>query len=80
MQRAKSFKIPKKLIAEAYEKVKANDGAAGIDDVTIEMFDKEKKSNLYKLWNRMSSGSYIPRAVKLVEIPKSNGETRPLVY
>lgn len=73
MQEAKSFKIPKMLIVEAYEKVKSNKGAAGIDKVTIEEFDKNLKSNLYKLWNRMSSGSYHPMAVRLVEIPKVGG-------
>lgn len=73
MQEAKSFKIPKMLIVEAYEKVKSNKGAAGIDKVTIEEFDKNFKSNLYKLWNRMSSGSYHPMAVRLVEIPKVGG-------
>jgi RNA-directed DNA polymerase len=78
IQAAKSFNIPKHLIAQAYEKVKANRGAAGIDHVSIEAFDKEAKKNLYKLWNRMSSGSYMPHAVRLVEIPKGNGGTRPL--
>jgi RNA-directed DNA polymerase len=73
MQEAKSFKIPKMLIAEAYEKVKANQGAAGVDKITIADFDKKLKSNLYKLWNRMSSGSYQPMAVRLVEIPKAGG-------
>lgn len=73
MQEAKSFKIPKKLIAEAYKKVKANQGAAGIDKITIADFERNLKSNLYKLWNRMSSGSYHPMAVRLVEIPKVGG-------
>lgn len=78
-QTAKPFKIPKQLVWKAYLKVKSNQGAGGIDKVTLEEFDKELKSNLYKLWNRMSSGSYMPSAVKLVEIPKGNsGETRPL--
>jgi RNA-directed DNA polymerase len=78
MQEAKSFKIPKRLILEAYEKVKSNQGAAGVDQVTIGDFDKSLKSNLYKLWNRMSSGSYQPMSVRLVEIPKSGGGTRNL--
>lgn len=73
MQEAKSFKIPKLLIAEAYERVKANQGAAGVDKVTIADFDKNLKANLYKLWNRMSSGSYQPMAVRLVDIPKVGG-------
>lgn len=77
-QTAKPFDIPKQLVWKAYLKVKSNRGAGGIDNVTIEAFDKEVGKNLYKLWNRMSSGSYMPSAVKLVEIPKGNGETRPL--
>jgi group II intron reverse transcriptase/maturase len=63
---------------EAYEKVKANRGAAGIDDETIAMFEQNLPRNLYKLWNRMSSGSYIPPPVKQVEIPKASGGTRKL--
>jgi RNA-directed DNA polymerase len=70
MQEAKSFNIPKKLIAEAYERVKVKQGAGGIDNVSLEEFDKELKNDLYKLWNRMSSGSYMPQPVRLVEIPK----------
>ena len=78
-QSAKPFNIPKQVVWMAYQKVKSNQGAGGIDRVTIEEFDKEIGRNLYKLWNRMSSGSYMPSAVKLVEIPKgNNGETRPL--
>jgi len=77
-QAAKSFNIPKQLVWQAYQKVKSNQGAGGIDNITIEAFDKEVGNNLYKLWNRMSSGSYMPKAVKLVTIPKGNGETRPL--
>ncbi len=64
MQEAKSFNIPKTLIAAAYEKVKSNQGAGGIDNVTIKAFDKAVKNNLYKLWNRMCSGSYMPKPVK----------------
>lgn len=77
-QTAKPYNIPKQLVWRAYQKVENNRGAAGIDNITIEMFDKEVGKYLYKLWNRMSSGSYMPSAVKLVEIPKGNGETRPL--
>lgn len=78
-QTAKPFNISKQVVWMAYLKVKSNRGAGGIDNVTIEAFDKEVGKNLYKLWNRMSSGSYMPSAVKLVEIPKgNNGETRPL--
>ena len=78
MQGAKSFEISKQLVLEAYQKVKANRGSAGIDDVSIDEFEKDLKGNLYKIWNRMSSGCYVPPAVKLVEIPKSNGGKRPL--
>ena len=77
-QTAKPFNIPKQVVWKAYLKVKSNQGAGGIDNVTIEAFDREVGKNLYKLWNRMSSGSYMPSAVKLVEIPKGNGEMRPL--
>ena len=63
---------------EAYQQVKANRGAAGIDDETIAMFEQNLSRNLYKLWNRMSSGSYFPPPVKQVEIPKAKGGTRKL--
>lgn len=78
MNKAKPFVIDKKLVYEAYLKVKSNKGGSGIDNVTIEKFDSNLGKNLYCLWNRMSSGSYFPQAVKLVEIPKSNGGKRPL--
>ena len=58
--------------------MKANQGAAGIDGETLARFEKDLKGNLYKIWNRMSSGSYFPSAVRLVEIPKESGGTRPL--
>jgi group II intron reverse transcriptase/maturase len=74
---AKPYEIPKRLVWEAYKRVKANRGAAGIDGETLTAFEKDLKGNLYKIWNRMSSGSYFPPAVRLVEIPKENG-TRPL--
>ena len=70
----KPFDIPKQLVWEAYTHVKANDGAAGVDGVTIEDFEAELRGNLYKLWNRMSSGSYLPPPVLAVEIPKPHGE------
>lgn len=63
---------------EAYKRVKANNGTSGIDDVTIAEFEKNLKGNLYKIWNRMSSGCYQPSPVKLVEIPKTSGGKRPL--
>jgi len=78
LEKAKSFSIPKMAVWKAYQKVKANRGAAGIDDVSIEEFEKDLKNNLYKLWNRMSSGSYFPPAVKAVPIPKKGGGTRVL--
>jgi RNA-directed DNA polymerase len=78
MQNARSFEISKQLVWQAFQKVKANRGSAGIDKVTLADFEKNLKGNLYKLWNRMSSGSYMPSPVKLVEIPKSDGKTRPL--
>ncbi len=78
MNEAKPFVIDKRLVWEAYHKVKENKGSAGIDKVDQKTFDKEMSKNLYKIWNRMSSGCYFPKAVKLVEIPKSNGGTRPL--
>lgn len=78
MNTAKPFDIPKQLVWEAYERVKANKGAEGIDGQTIEGFEENLKDNLYKLWNRMSSGCYFPPAVRIVEIPKSDGKTRKL--
>jgi RNA-directed DNA polymerase len=66
LEKAKPFAIPKQAVWEAYKKVKANHGAAGIDEVSIEEFERDLKNNLYKLWNRMSSGSYFPPAVKAV--------------
>lgn len=75
---AKPYDIPKQLVWEAYQRVKANRGAAGVDGVSLAKFDQNLKGNLYKVWNRMSSGSYHPPPVRLVEIPKNNGGTRPL--
>jgi RNA-directed DNA polymerase len=77
-QIAKSFTIDKHTIMNAWKRVKANKGSAGIDNVSITDFESNLKCNLYKLWNRMSSGSYFPNAVKLVDIPKPSGGTRPL--
>ena len=58
---------------EAWKKVRANDGAPGVDAVSIAEFASEERDNLYKLWNRMSSGSYVPGPVRAVEIPKDHG-------
>lgn len=66
------------MVWEAYKRVCAKGGAAGIDGLTIEGFNKDAKRNLYKLWNRMASGTYFPPAVKRVEIPKADGGMRPL--
>src|SRR6202521_4949946 len=78
MTSTKPFVIAKRAVWEAYQQVKANRGAAGIDDETIAMFEQNLSRNLYKLWNRMSSGSYFPPPVKQVEIPKAKGGTRKL--
>ena len=78
LKQTKPYNIPKRLIVEAYKRVKANNGGAGVDGQTVEMFEQNLKGNLYKLWNRMSSGSYFPQSVKRVEIPKADGGIRPL--
>ncbi len=78
MDKTKSFEISKHVVWEAYERVKANKGAAGIDDESIAAFEENLKDNLYKIWNRMSSGCYFPPPVKVVEIPKKNGGIRIL--
>jgi retron-type reverse transcriptase len=70
--------IAKRAVWEAYQQVKANRGSAGIDGETLVMFEQNLSGNLYKLWNRMSSGSYFPPPVKQVEIPKAKGGTRKL--
>ena len=75
---AKPFEISKWVVWEAYEKVRANKGAAGVDGESIAEFEKNLKGNLYKLWNRMSSGTYFPPPVRAVEIPKKAGGTRTL--
>jgi RNA-directed DNA polymerase len=69
----KSFDISKWEVWEAYRQVKANQGAPGVDGVTLEQFDEDLKDNLYRIWNRLSSGSYFPPPVKAVEIPKPHG-------
>ena len=78
MTSTKPYCIAKRTVWEAYQQVKANRGAAGIDDETIVMFEQNLSKNLYKLWNRMSSGSCFPPPVKQVEIPKARGGTRKL--
>ena len=78
MSEARPFAIPKQLVWDAYQRVKANGGAAGVDGVSLAAFETDLKNNLYKVWNRMASGSYHPPPVRLVEIPKATGGTRPL--
>lgn len=78
MNKRKPYEISKLQVMAAYKKVKANRGAAGVDGTSIEEFEADLKNNLYKLWNRMSSGSYFPMPVKGVEIPKKNGGKRLL--
>ncbi len=78
MSTAKPFIIDKWLVYKAFKEVKANAGSAGIDGETIEEFEQDLKGNLYKIWNRMSSGSYFPPPVKAVAIPKKAGGERIL--
>ena len=78
MAKAKPFDIPKREVWEAFKKVKANQGAAGVDGQTIAEFEADLSNNLYRLWNRMSSGSYFPPPVRRVDLPKGDGRTRPL--
>ena len=77
-QKTKSYEIPKREVLRAWERVKSNKGSAGEDGISIAQFETNLNKNLYKLWNRMSSGSYFPGAVKRVEIPKPDGSKRPL--
>jgi group II intron reverse transcriptase/maturase len=78
MEETKPFTISKEAVYEAFKRVKANDGTSGIDNQSIADFEHDLENNLYKLWNRMSSGSYFPQPVKMVAIPKPNGGTRIL--
>ncbi len=78
MAQGKSYEISKRVVWDAYKRVKANRGAAGVDQQSLADFETDLKGNLYKIWNRMSSGSYFPPPVRLVEIPKGQGGTRPL--
>ena len=77
---AKSYEIPKQLVYQAYMSVKANKGSSGVDKETLEIFEQNLKGNLYKIWNRMSSGSYFPPPVKSVPIPKKSGVLEYLEY
>ena len=78
MGKAKPFDIPKREVWEAFKRVRANQGAAGVDGQSIAEFEVDLSNNLYKLWNRLSSGSYFPPPVRRVDIPKADGGTRPL--
>jgi group II intron reverse transcriptase/maturase len=78
LDKAKPFGITKRQVWEAYKRVRANQGAAGVDGQSIAEFERELANNLYKLWNRLASGSYFPPPVKRVEIRKRGGGTRPL--
>ena len=78
MQEAKPYSISKKAVIAAYQRVKANKGTYGVDEQSIEDFERKLNNNLYKIWNRMSSGTYFPKPVKAVAIPKKNGGTRIL--
>jgi RNA-directed DNA polymerase len=78
LEKTKPFNIPKKLFVQAYKLVKANAGAAGVDQETIADFERNLQDNLYKLWNRMASGSYFPPPVRAVPIPKKSGGERIL--
>ena len=78
MDEVKPFDIPKREVWEAFKKVKANQGAAGVDGQSIADFEADLSNNLYELWNRLSSGSYFPPPVRRVDIPKVDGGTRPL--
>ena len=78
MKESKQYNISKKVVLEAYKRVRQNKGSAGIDGIDFGKFEENLKDNLYKIWNRMSSGSYFPSPVLAVEIPKKNGGTRTL--
>lgn len=78
MSKTKPFIISKELVMKAYQLVKSNKGAAGVDQQSLENFELNLKDNLYKIWNRMSSGTYYPPSVKAVAIPKKSGEERIL--
>lgn len=76
--KSKPIPITKEMVREAYRKVKGNKGSAGADGISLEQFDENLSGNLYKLWNRLASGSYFPMPVKEVIIPKSDGGKRKL--
>ena len=73
LKKAKSFEISQKVVRDAWKHVKENKDAAGVDEETIADFEKDLRNNLYKIWNRMSSGSYVPPPIKAAAIPKKTG-------
>jgi len=76
--KSKPVPITKEMVREAYRKVRSNKGSAGVDEVSLQKFNENLSGNLYKIWNRMASGSYFPQPVKEVIIPKANGGERKL--
>lgn len=78
MSNTKPFGISKRAVWDAYQRVKANRGSAGVDRQSLEDCDQDLTNNLYRLWNRLASGSYFPPPVRMVEIPKAQGGTRRL--
>lgn len=77
-EQTKPFQVSKLQVVEAYRRVKASAGGAGVDNQTLEDFDRNLRNNLYKIWNRLSSGNWMPPPVKAVEIPKKSGGSRLL--
>ncbi len=75
MSSTKPIHLSKSVVMQAYKLVKSNAGAAGVDQQTLDDFDQKLGKNLYKIWNRLSSGSYFPPAVKQVGTPKKSGGT-----
>ena len=78
MTETKPFSISKQLVWKAYRRVKANKGSAGVDGQSIAEFEAELKANLYRIWNRMSSGCYLPPSIRAISIPKKSGGKRML--
>ena len=78
MNKIKPYEISKQVVVEAFRRVKANKGAAGVDEERLSAFEANLKDNLYNIWNQMLSGSYFPPPVKVVSIPKKAGGQRIL--
>lgn len=78
MMKVKPFEISRHTMYKAYKQVRVRKGAGGVDKMSLEDFNKDWAKYLYRIWNRMSSGSYMAPAVKIVEIPKKGGGVRPL--